>query len=87
MGETEKTFLGINIPNWVAIFAVTLTLFGMLIGASAKVSTIEEKTNQNTKDIKECKLQIKESFSDISDIKGDIKEINGKLDILIQRTR
>lgn len=81
----KRFFLGVDLPNWIAIIGVTITIFIIFLGASSKVSTLEEKTNRNVMDINECKIEIKKSVSSISDIKGDVKEINGKLDILINR--
>jgi peptidoglycan hydrolase CwlO-like protein len=79
----EKTFLGINLKNWLTIVGLTITAFIILLSVSTKINATQTLTEVNKGKIDKCEVQIQSIDDDISDIKGDVKEINGKLDILI----
>ena len=83
----QRTFLGIDIPNWVALIGLTITVFLTLLGASSRVTAIEVKTIQNQEQINSCKIDIKETKNTVSEISGDIKAINGKMDIILERVK
>jgi peptidoglycan hydrolase CwlO-like protein len=83
----EKTFLGINLKNWLTILGLVITVFILLLSVSAKINSTQSETKTNSKRIEKCEVKIQGVTDDISEMQGDVKEINGKLDILILRTK
>lgn len=88
----RKAFLGISVTEWVAI----MTMLSIGLGAYATISnrqtTTETEQASIKTDVENIKRQqseqttINRSFSScISELNGNLKEINGKLDILIKK--
>ena len=81
--------LAIGVPlAVVALGAITKLVWDMKAVISADVVRWEqqaEKWEENNEKWDENKLEHKEAFKDIAELKGGQVEINGKLDILIGR--
>lgn len=87
ISEKPKTFLGIDIPNWIAIIGILGTFIAVTIAASSKVSAIETKTENNYTQIQECKTNSRQLENKVNNIDNAVNRIDGKMDILLQRTK
>lgn len=83
----SNTFLGIDFPNWIAIVSILLTFIVATIGLTSKVSAIETETNTNKEQIIECKTNSRQLENKVSNIDNAVNRIDGKMDILLQRTK
>ena len=81
----RKAFLGISISEWVAIISIFGVCAGGYAAISSRMATTEEKVQSVEKWKEEQKTINSTVYNCISDMKGDVKEISGKLDILINR--
>ena len=81
----RKAFLGISVSEWVAIISIFGACAGGYAAISSRMATTEEKVQSVEKWKEEQKTINSNVYNCISDMKGDVKEISGKLDILINR--
>jgi hypothetical protein len=85
IGKVQKEFLGINLPNWIVIVSLFLTVLLVSVSAGSRITSVEEKTAQNKEDIQECKVRFEKYEKDVSVIKNDVSEIKGMVKVLLRK--
>ena len=85
--RSEKSFLGITIPNLIAICGLLLSILFASLSANSRVTTLETKQVQIEKEQTECKAKIERTQNDVSEIKGDIKAIKEGISFIKEAVR
>ncbi len=80
----RKSVYGLTVSEWTAIIGIIITVLSVLILTSTKINANTIRVDNLEKEQESCKIKIEKTKDDVSEIKGDIKEINAKLDILIE---
>jgi len=83
----RKSIFGLSLSEWAAIIGIALSIFVSMIGLASKISANEARTSNLEKQQTEHRIDLEKTKDNVTEMKGDIKEVNGKLDILLQRTR
>jgi hypothetical protein len=75
------------VPGWIVKVVITAVLGALITGASAWGVHLSTKSNDHEKRIAVTETKVDDVKDDIGEIKVSQKEMNNKLDLLLQQRR